>query len=74
MQKNNNKYLMRFKNKSKLKYKKVGVLPLWRVRPVSTRRLFPLSAWLITSANEMPTKEKVASREKSRLVENGLKV
>ena len=30
------------------------------------------SASLITSANAMPTKEKVASREKSRLVENGL--
>ena len=37
------------------------------------KRLFPLSASLITSANAMPTKEKVASREKSRLVENGLK-
>ena len=36
------------------------------------KRLFPLSASLITSANAMPTKEKVASREKSRLVENGL--
>ena len=37
------------------------------------KRLFPLLASLITSANAMPTKEKVASREKSRLVENGLK-
>ena len=37
------------------------------------KRLFPLSASLITSANAMPTKEKVASREESRLVENGLK-
>ena len=36
------------------------------------KRLFPLSASLITSANAMPTKEKVGSREKSRLVENGL--
>ena len=36
------------------------------------KRLFPLSASLITSANAMPTKEKVVSREKSRLVENGL--
>ena len=36
------------------------------------KRLFPLSASLITSANVMPTEEKVASREKSRLVENGL--
>ena len=34
--------------------------------------LFPLSASLITSANAMPIKEKVASHEKSRLVENGL--
>ena len=38
------------------------------------KRLFSLSASLITSANAMPTKEKVASREKSRLVENGLKL
>ena len=38
------------------------------------KRLFPLSASLITSANAMPTKEKVASREKGHLVENGLKV
>ena len=37
------------------------------------KRLFPLSASLIISANAMPTKEKVASREKSRLVQNGLK-
>ena len=41
---------------------------------VRAKRLFPLSASLITSANAMPTKEKVASREKSRLVENGLNV
>ena len=38
------------------------------------KRLFPLSASLITSANAVPTKEKVASREKSLLVENGLKM
>ena len=37
-----------------------------------SKRRFPLLASLITSANAMPTKEKVASREKSRLVENGL--
>ena len=37
------------------------------------KRRFPLSASLITSANAMPTKEKVASREKRRLMENGFK-
>ena len=57
------------------------IFSIWAILPAVSslgdffraKRLFPLWASLITSANAMPTKEKVASREKSRLVENGLK-
>ena len=62
--KTNNKWILICKSKYKARF------PLGNF--FRAKRLFPLSASLITSANAMPTKEKVASREKSRLVENGL--